>query len=441
LVLASVLMACQPGAISAQAPTLGGCTVLPADNVWNTPIDQLPVDSHSLEYVKNIGLNTSMHPDFGSPKYGDFGIPFNIVPQGQAKVSVSFDIADESDPGPYPIPPNPKIEAGSDQHILVLEQGTCKLYETWSTSADGSGGWNAGSGAIFDLNSNALRPDTWTSADAAGLPILPGLARYDEVAAGAIKHALRFTVPCTAEFYIWPARHKAVPGGCPATPPAGTRVPPMGLRLRLKASVNIAGFTPQTRVILAALKKYGMIVADNGSSWYLSGAPDPSWDDDNLVSDLRQIHGSDFEVVDESSLMISPNSGQARQPIRESMAVSAGGARQGQPASYAIQIGGDGGAVSLSNQLPANVTLTAGPSTTPASVAAASYNSGTRTISWSGAPADTVTVQIGYTVSIDTANVAPIVNQATVTRTTGTRQISATLIANPIQRFLALIRQ
>jgi hypothetical protein len=234
------------------------------------------------------------------------------VPQGQPKVDVTFDYADESDPGPYPIPPDPVIEGGGDRHILVVEQGTCKLYETWASEPNGDGTWSAGSGAVFDLGSNALRPDGWTSADAAGLPILPGLARYDEVAAGAIEHALRFTVHCTADAYIWPARHKAVPEECPATPPGGTQPPPMGQRFRLKAGVDISGFSQQTRVILTALKKYGMIVADNGSSWYISGEPNAGWDDDTLVSELRQIGGDDFEAVDESSLQVSPDSGQVK---------------------------------------------------------------------------------------------------------------------------------
>ena len=431
----------QPGLSAAQAPTLGGCQILPTDNVWNTPIDKLPLDSHSLEYVKNIGLSAPLHADFGSGQYGDYGIPFNIVPQGQAKVPVSFEYADESDPGPYPIPPNPKIEGGSDRHILVLEQGVCKLYETWASSSDGHGGWNAGSGAIFDLTTHTLRTDTWTSADAAGLPILPGLTRYDEVAAKAINHALRFTVPCTADFYIWPARHKAVPDSCPTTPPAGTRVPPMGLRFRLKAGVNIAGFSPDAQVILTALKKYGMIVADNGSSWYLSGAPDPHWDDDTLVQDFSQIHGSDFEVVDESPLQIDANSGQAHQLAQNSMSVSPAGARMGQTATYTIQIGGDGTPISLSNQLPGSVTLVAGPTTAPSGVAAAVYNPTARTLSWSAAPASTIVVDISYSVSIDTATIGPIVNTAIVTRSGSPLQLSATLIANPLQRFMALIRR
>src|SRR5262249_12496806 len=251
-----------------------------------------------------------------------------------AKVAVDFQYADESDPGPYPIPPNPLIEGGpggdGDRHILVVEQGTCKLYETWASQSNGNGTWHAGSGAIFDLNSNALRQDGWTSADAAGLPILPGLALYDEVAAGAINHALRFTVWCTADAYVWPARHKAVPSACPATPPAGTKPPPMGQRFRLKANFDISGFSPQTRVILTALKKYGMFRADKGTSWYISGEPNAGWDDDSLVGDLRRVHGTDFEAVDESALQVSPTSGQVNPAAiaQDSKSVAPGGADQ-----------------------------------------------------------------------------------------------------------------
>jgi hypothetical protein len=380
---------------AAQSPALGGCPIFPIDNAWNAPVDALPVDPNSAAYIANINTNkTTLHPDFSSVAGGNYGIPFNIVPQGQAKVPIAFGYADESDAGPYPIPANPKIEDGSDQHILVVEQGTCKLYETWDSSQNDDGTWRAGSGAIFDLRSNALRPDTWTSADAAGLPILPGLARYDEVAAGAIDHALRFTVHCTADAYIWPARHKAVPGYCPSTPTAGLP-PPMGQRFRLKASFDISHFGPQTQVILKALKKYGMIVADNGSSWYISGAPDAGWDDDDLVGGLRGVHGTDFEAVDTSSLRVSPNSGQANV---ERKGVTPGAARQGQQASFTIQFAGANGAASLSDPLPAGMSLVSGPITAPASVPAATYDAQARTISWSGAPPNTVLVSISYTV-------------------------------------------
>jgi hypothetical protein len=202
---------------------------------------------------------------------------------------VAFRYADQSDRGPYPIPVHPKIEAGSDRHMIIVDKSTCRLYELFAARHT-STGWRAGSGAIWNLKSNKLRPDTWTSADAAGLPILPGLVRYDEVARGAIDHALRFTVPVTRSAHIYPARHDAGIGNSP-------NLPPMGLRLRLKASVSIAGLDAEDQVILTALKTYGMIIADNGSPWFISGAPDSRWNDETLHL-LNRIHGSDFQVVD-----------------------------------------------------------------------------------------------------------------------------------------------
>lgn len=296
------------------APTLGGCPVLPADNIWNTPVDTLPVDTNSAAYIDSIGSADNVHADFGSGVWppgstSPIGIPFDTVPFTQTLVAItSFLYASESDPGPYPIPANAQIEGGpsgtGDRHVLILRQGECKLYELYRAFPNGNGTWRADSGAIFDLNSNALRPDTWTSADAAGLPILPGLVRYDEVAAGEINHALRFTAPQTRDSYVWPARHQA---GDP-----GANLPPMGQRFRLKASFVIDNsFSPHAQTILRALKKYGMILADNGSSWYISGAPNPNWDND-VLHELDVVEGSDFEAVNVSSLMISPNSGQAR---------------------------------------------------------------------------------------------------------------------------------
>jgi hypothetical protein len=290
---------------------MAGCPLFTGDNIWNTPVDTLPVDSRSSSYVTTIGASKSLHPDFGSGtwKGGPIGIPYTIVPGTQPKVPVTFGYADESDPGPYPIPPDAEIEGGSesdgDCHVLVLDQDNCMLYETWSTYPQPGGSWEAGSGAIFDLRSNALRPATWTSADAAGLPILPGLLRYDEVASGEIRHAIRFTAPQTRREFIWPARHYA-------SSLTGPQYPPMGQRFRLKADFDISSFSPEVQVILRALKRYGMILADNGSSWFISGAPDPGWNDDVLVNELRRVTGADFEAVDESSLMISQDSGQAR---------------------------------------------------------------------------------------------------------------------------------
>jgi hypothetical protein len=291
------------GTPTATAATGGGqCPIFPADNIWNQDVSKLPVDRHSSQYIATIGSQSFLHPDFGSePAYG---IPYNVVSGTPPGVHVSFQYADESDPGPYPIPAHPAIEMGSDRHLLILDTQNCYLYELYAAQQGANGSWQAGSGATWNLRSNALRPAGWTSADAAGLPIFPGLVRYDEVASGRIDHALRFTVALTRDSYIWPARHEASSSGNP-------NYPPMGLRLRLKASVNISGFPPQDQVILTALKIYGMIVADNGSNWYISGAPDSRWNDD-VLNQLKTVPGSEFEVVDTSSLEVNPNSGQAR---------------------------------------------------------------------------------------------------------------------------------
>jgi hypothetical protein len=272
------------------------CPLFPTDNVWNQRVDGLPVHAKSDTYVASIGLDEALHPDFSSTAWNGgigYGIPFNVVDSSTARSSVSFQYDDESDPGPYPIPANPKIEGGSDRHILLWDKEGCDLYELFNARRS-DGHWVAGSGAIWNLRSNALRPNGWTSADAAGLPILPGLARYDEVAAGAIRHALRFTAPRTCPSHIYPARHDAGDWPC-------STYPPMGLRVRLRASVDISGFGPQARVILLALKRYGMLLADNGSAWYVTGAPNAHWNDDQL-HDFHQLHGSDFEVVDTSGL-------------------------------------------------------------------------------------------------------------------------------------------
>ncbi len=293
----------------AAPPTIAGCPLQPADNIWNVPVDQLPLDPQSDAYVNTIGRTRHVHADFGSGTWDGFpiGIPYTTVPGTQPKSSVSFWWPGESDPGPYPIPPNPPIEGDpngdGDRHLLIVDRDNCKLYELYAAHQV-NGQWQAGSGAIFDLNSNALRPAGWTSADAAGLPILPGLARYDEVAAGEINHALRFTAPQTRSAYVWPARHEA-------SDLTGAQYPPMGQRFRLKASFVIDNrFSPFAQVILRALKKYGMILADNGSSWYISGAPDERWNN-TVLHQLDVVTGDDFEAVDVSSLMVNVNSGQA----------------------------------------------------------------------------------------------------------------------------------
>jgi hypothetical protein len=299
--IVAALVAGAAGASPPAPPALGGCPVFPVSNVWNQQIDRLPVAKDSATLIRSIGLDSTVHPDFGSGLYDGqrIGIPYVVVSEAKTpKTRPRFDYADESDPGPYPIPASVPIEGAphaddGDRHALIVDRDTCTLYELYALHRSGSG-WAAGSGAIWSLRSNKLRPAGWTSADAAGLPILPGLARYDEVAAGSIDHALRFTAPRTRRAYVYPARHYASDSSDPS-------LPPMGLRVRLKASVNIDGFPPQARIVLEALKRYGMILADNGSPWYISGAPDPRWSNDDLHS-LGRLTGADFEVVDTSHL-------------------------------------------------------------------------------------------------------------------------------------------
>ncbi len=287
---------------SAVSGPIGGCPMFPTDNIWNMPVNNLPVHARSDQWVNTIGRNTGFHMDFGSGTWagGPIGIPYNVIGAGIPKVTVSFYYPTESDLGPYPLPANPQIEYGSDHHILIVDNSTCTLYELFDASFSG-GTWQAGSGAIWNLNSNALRPDTWTSADAAGLPILPGLVRYDEILSGQINHAIRFTASNT-NGYVWPARHLT------SDNPSAPQIPPMGARFRLKASFNVSSYPPAMQVILNAMKTYGIILADNGSNWYVSGAPDARWDNDMLHL-LDNITGDDFEAVDESGLMIDSNSG------------------------------------------------------------------------------------------------------------------------------------
>ncbi|HEX7291500.1 MAG TPA: hypothetical protein VF250_10280 [Conexibacter sp.] len=283
-------------AAAALTPTLAGCPVFPADNPWNRRVDGLPVARDSATLIRSIGLDARFHADFGSGRWdgGPIGIPYTVVDGGQRRVRVTFDYADESDRGPYPIPPGAKIEGGrnadGDRHVLVVDRSACKLYELFDAHPlDADRSWHAGSGATFDLRSNRLRPSGWTSADAAGLPILPGLARYPEVAQGAIRHALRFTAPRTRTSFVWPARHQAGASG-------SRSLPPMGLRVRLKRSVSLRGLPRQARIVATAMQRYGLMLADNGSPWYVSGAPDPRWDNDQLHA-LDRLSGRDFEVV------------------------------------------------------------------------------------------------------------------------------------------------
>ena len=293
-VLAALVLA--PVAVAAPLPQAPDCPVFPDSSVWNKPVLKLPLHRRSAAIVKTIGASLSMHADFGSGEWdgGPIGIPVTVVGGSEPTFSVNFHYDEESDPGPYPIPPDVAIEGGpnaeGDRHAIIVDRDSCTLYELfdlWPT-------WDAGSGAIWNMESNAMRPAGWTSADAAGLPILPGLARYDEVASGVIDHALRFTVRRSRRAYVYPARHFA-------SSSTNLNLPPMGLRLRLRANFPVASFPPQARVILRALKRYGMIVADNGSSWYVSGVPDAGWDNDQLHS-LHRVKGSDFRVVNTSKL-------------------------------------------------------------------------------------------------------------------------------------------
>jgi hypothetical protein len=282
-------------ATAPRTPRIAGCPVFPANNPWNQRVDHWPVAANSSRYIAAIGLSDPVHPDFGTVWDGaPNGIPYVVVGGSQKRVPVHFQYASESDRGPYPIPPDAPIEGGphssGDRHVIVVDRGNCTDYELFAAYPHAGGRyWTAGSGAIFNLRSNHLRPAGWTSADAAGLAILPGLARYSEAAAGAIDHALRFTAPCTAPRYVYPARHQA--STCSAR-----WAPPMGLRVRLKASVEISGLPRQARIVAEALKRYGMILADNGSPWYISGAPDRHWND-SALHELDRLRGRDFEVV------------------------------------------------------------------------------------------------------------------------------------------------
>ncbi len=298
---AAAVSARGPAAVDNSLPGAPRCPVFPADNPWNQRVDSLPVATNSQQLIASIGLSSPVHPDFGSGLYNGepIGIPYAVVGARTRRVAVGFTYAAQSDGRLYPLPPNVPIEGGSrssgDRHVIVVARKSCTDYELFAAYPHAGGRyWTAGSGAIFNLRSNHLRPAGWTSADAAGLPILPGLARYDEVAHGAIDHALRFTAPCTAASYVYPARHYA--------PSCGSGVyPPMGLRVRLKANVDIAGLPYQARVVAEALKRYGMILADNGSPWFISGVPDKHWNNAALHL-LNTLTGQDFEAVDTQQL-------------------------------------------------------------------------------------------------------------------------------------------
>jgi hypothetical protein len=291
-------------------PASGSCPTFPADNVWRADVSRLRVHPSSADWVNSIGATGTAHPDVGSGLIdgAPFGIPVTTVPAGQPGVRVTFEYGRESDPGPYPLPADARVEGGpnggGDRHVLALDRAACRVYELFAARRNGDGSWRAGSGAVFDLRSHRLRPAGWTSADAAGLSIYAGLARYDEFAAGRIDHALRFTAPRTRNTYVWPARHAASDSGDAARPP-------MGARFRLKASVDISRFPPQARVIAEALKRYGAILADNGSPWFFTGTEDAGWSNTALRA-LKTLTGNDFEAVDTAPLMADPNSGAVR---------------------------------------------------------------------------------------------------------------------------------
>jgi len=293
---------------SAPRPVAGTtCRVFPVDNWWHADVSHLPVHARSAAWLRHMSTGRELHPDFG-PSYGDgpnYGIPITVVDGSHPKVWVRFDYADESDRVRYPLGSDTRLEGGGDRHAVIVDKSTCRLYETWATRRTSSG-WRAGSGATWSLGSNKLRPDGWTSADAAGLPILPGLLRWNEVRAGYVDHAIRFTTDLTARAHLWPARHDAGSGGIAS-------YPPMGARFRLKASWSAAGLGPQARVVVKAMKTYGLVLADNGSPWYFQGERNAQWPE-SLIEDLKKIPASAFVAVDTSGLRINAGSAQVRTP-------------------------------------------------------------------------------------------------------------------------------
>ncbi len=287
--IAGAALAAPPQAAAPSGPRIAGCPAFPAGNAWNRDVSRDPVDPRSAAYLRSIGSGLRLHPDFGSGRYGNYGIPITIASSTQPRRQPRFvDYPDESDRAGYPIPATARVEGGSDRHVLVVQRGTCRLYELFGARRQ-NGRWVASNGAVWNLRSNRLRPKGWTSADAAGLPIMPGLARPDEASAGAIRHALRFTASRTQRAYVAPARHFA-------SSDRDRDLPPMGLRVRLKASYALGGYRGQSLAILNALKRYGMILADNGSSWYLSGAADSRWKDQD-IEQLKRVPAAAFEVV------------------------------------------------------------------------------------------------------------------------------------------------
>ena len=310
--------------------SLNGFVPFPSSSLWNTNIANAPVDPNSAAIINFIGASTPLHPDFGAGLYDGqtIGIPYIVVPGNQPLVNINYtEYGDQSDPGPMPIPLNAQIEGypspgNGDRHVLVIDKGNCWLYELYYSFSQGPGQWNAGSGAVWDMEANEQRPYTWTSADAAGLPIFPGLVRYDEVAAGAINHAIRVTLHYSKEAFTPPASHWA-PNS------SNQYAAPMGMRLRLKASFNISGYPPEDQVILTALKQYGMIMADNGSSLYITGSVDPRWNN-NRLGQLHSVTASDFDVLLISPLYTPQNVPTGPNPTINSFTASSSGG-PGQP--------------------------------------------------------------------------------------------------------------
>jgi len=311
----TLVLALACGSSAAAVSTDGYGEVFPQDNPWNIDISAFPVNSNSANYVTSIGSTAQLHPDFGTQISGvPWGIPYDVVAGTQPDVAMDFvTYPAESDPGPYPFPPDCPVEGGlaapasSDRHALVVDKDHHLLYELYNAFPQSNGSWTAANGALFNLASNAMRPLGWTSADAAGLPVFPGLARYDEVAAGAIRHALRFTVQTSQNTFVYPARHFA-------SSSSNANLPPMGLRFRLKATANLSGLSPEALIIATCLQHYGMMVADNGGNWFVSGAPDPNWNDAD-INTLKTLHGSDFEAVDTSSMDPSLNTTPPAAPL------------------------------------------------------------------------------------------------------------------------------
>jgi hypothetical protein len=457
VMFAAALAVTIPRAAEAQQ-VIGGCSVLPANNIWNTPIDTLPVLSNSGSMITAIGASTGFHADFGAGVWdgGPIGIPFITVTGSQTKYPATFLYADESDTGPYAVPLNAPIEGGSsssgDRHAIAVDTTNCILYELYNSYPQASS-WNADSGAIYDLKSNALRPAGWTSADAAGLPIMPGLVTYEEVQSGEIKHAIRFTVPQTRRAYVWPARHYA-------SSLTGTQYPRMGERFRLKAAFDISGYPADVQVILRAMKKYGIILADNGSAWYISGKPDDRWNNTNLHT-LGNLLGSNFEAVDASSLMIDPNSGAAVQNgVTVGVSPASATVRAGRTQTFTGTVTGASGGVTwsvngiaggntgvgqidttgkyfapLTPPAPPTVTVTATSTSSPGSSGNAAVTviplPGIATVNPSSFPAGSFTLTItgagfvtGCTVSFDGAAAASTVVSSTSMNATGNAPVA-----------------